>query len=187
MRKFILNLITVLAWVCQIISWFTIVFSPFIIGLIIYAKNSPELRQAALEGMGIKAAMQARYAGGLDWLIWMFILGTFAMIVMIMICRYVKKLVKNIKAEVYFANENVKWIRNLLIWTAINVVINIAGYIINKAWYAKYALLFENISVQNYIAPNGVFSGILFVVVFYLIYIVFKYGVQLQQTSDEII
>lgn len=41
--------------------------------------------------------------------------------------------------------------------------------------------------IQNFAYPTGTQGGLLFLAVIYVIYIVFKYGMQLQEDSDAII
>lgn len=191
MKKFILNLITVVAWIYQVVLWFTAVSGVIFTGIFIFGRNNPDLRKGFM--IGLKATSQnhpinqAQLSSVLNILCWMFAFGIIGCIIQILICRYVKKIIKNIKIEVYFDNENLFWIARLSIAVASYVVLNIISYFIVNMLYKVYPFFGTNNSIQNITYPSSIITGIMFLVVFYVVYIVFKYGLKLQQDSNEII
>lgn len=99
-----------------------------------------------------------------------------------MICRYARLIVKNIKQEIYFANINLNLIKKMLIFVAVNTVVTLVDYcilIVHRAWFAKY--------MNNMLYPSGITNGLLFLAVLYVVYLVFKYGMKVQEDADSII
>lgn len=61
-------------------------------------------------------------------------------------------------------------------------IISIIDYIIfitHRTWFAK--------SSNNVLYPSGVTTGLLFLAVLYVVYLVFKYGMKVQEDADSII
>ena len=91
-------------------------------------------------------------------------------------------IVKNIKQEGYFADSNLNLLKKLLISVAGYTIISIIDYIIfitHRTWFAK--------SSNNVLYQSGVTTGLLFLAVLYVVYLVFKYGMKVQEDADSII
>lgn len=91
-------------------------------------------------------------------------------------------IVKNIKQEVYFADSNLNLLKKLLISVAGYTIISIVDFIMlmtHHAWFIKYT--------NNVLYPSGVTTGLLFLAVLYVVYLVFKYGMKVQEDADSII
>ena len=122
----------------------------------------------------------------LDSYIGAIVVGLLSLIMMsvaaFLICRYARLIVKNIKQEVYFADSNLNLLKKLLISVAGYTIISIIDYIIfitHRTWFAK--------SSNNVLYPSGVTTGLLFLAVLYVVYLVFKYGMKVQEDADSII
>ena len=91
-------------------------------------------------------------------------------------------IVKNIKQEVYFADSNLNLLKKLLISVAGYTIISIVDFIMlmtHRTGFIKYA--------NNVLYPSGVTTGLLFLAVLYVVYLVFKYGMKVQEDADSII
>ena len=49
----------------------------------------------------------------------------------------------------------------------------------HRAWFIKYS--------NNVLYPSSVTTGLLFLAVLYVVYLVFKYGMKVQEDTDSII
>ena len=99
-----------------------------------------------------------------------------------LICRYARLIVKNIKQEVYFAISNSNLLKKLLISVAGYTIFLIVDFIMlmtHRAWFIKYS--------NNVLYPSSVTTGLLFLAVLYVVYLVFKYGIKVQEDADSII
>ena len=140
MKKFILNLLTVFAWIYQIFCVIGIIMGIVMIGVMPFGLKNPDFR------------------------------------------RYARLIVKNIKQEVYFADSNLNLLKKLLISVAGYTIISIVDFIMlmtHRAWFIKNA--------NNVLYPSGVTTGLLFLAVLYVVYLVFKYGMKVQEDADSII
>ena len=99
-----------------------------------------------------------------------------------LICRYARLIVKNIKQEVYFAISNSNLLKKLLISVAGYTIFLIVDFIMlmtHRAWFIKYS--------NNVLYSSSVTTGLLFLAVLYVVYLVFKYGMKVQEDADSII
>ena len=179
MKKFILNLLTVFAWIYQIFCVIGIIMWIVMGGVMLFGIRNPDFRAGFEEGMGIKGVSVDSYIGAI-------VVGLLSLIMMsvaaFLICRYARLIVKNIKQEVYFADSNLNLLKKLLISVAGYTIISIIDYIIfiiHRTWFAK--------SSNNVLYPSGVTTGLLFLAVLYVVYLVFKYGMKVQEDADSII
>lgn len=103
MKKFILNLLTVFAWIYQIFCVIGIIMWIVMGGVMLFGIRNPDFRAGFEEGMGIKGVSVDSYIGAI-------VVGLLSLIMMsvaaFLICRYARLIVKNIKQEVYFADSN---------------------------------------------------------------------------------
>ena len=179
MKKFILNLLTVLAWIYQIICVIGIIMWIVMGGAILFGIRNPDFRAGFEGSMYVKGVSVNSYV---EVLIVMLLLMILMSIAAFLICRYARLIVKNIKQEVYFADSNLNLLKKLLISVAGYTVISIIDYIIfitHRTWFAK--------SSNNVLYPSGVTTGLLFLAVLYVVYLVFKYGMKVQEDADSII
>ncbi|WP_308557181.1 DUF2975 domain-containing protein [uncultured Lactobacillus sp.] len=179
MRKFILNLLTVLAWIYQAICVLGIIAFVIVIGFIPFGLKNPDFRAGFESGMGVKGLSVNNYVGTFIVMIGLEIIMGIASF---LICRYARLIIRNIKREVYFASDNLSLLKKLLISVAGYTVISIVNFIIlmtHRAWFVKYA--------SNTLYPSGITSGLLFLAVLYIVYLVFKYGMKVQEDADSII
>ncbi|MGN1272544.1 MAG: DUF2975 domain-containing protein [Lactobacillus sp.] len=179
MRKFILNLLTVLTWVYQVICVLAIISLIAVIGVTAVGLKNPGFRAGFESGMGIKGVSVNSYIG---IFIVMMVLVIMMSIASFLICQYARLIIKNIKREIYFATNNLNLLKKLLISVAGYTVISIVNFIIlmtHRAWFVKYA--------SNTLYPSGITSGLLFLAVLYIVYLVFKYGMKVQEDADSII
>lgn len=179
MKKFILNLLTVLAWIYQIICVIGIIMWIVMGGAILFGIRNPDFRAGFESSMYVKGVSVDSYVGVLIVMLLLMILMSIAAF---LICRYARLIVKNIKQEVYFADSNLNLLKKLLISVAGYTIISIIDFIMlmtHRAWFIKYA--------NNVLYPSGVTTGLLFLAVLYVVYLVFKYGMKVQEDADSII
>ena len=115
-------------------------------------------------------------------LIVMLLLMIMMSITAFLICRYARLIIKNIKQEVYFAISNSNLLKKLLISVAGYTIFLIVDFIMlmtHRAWFIKYS--------NNVLYPSSVTTGLLFLAVLYVVYLVFKYGIKIQEDADSII
>lgn len=115
-------------------------------------------------------------------LIVMLLLMIMMSITAFLICRYARLIIKNIKQEVYFAISNSNLLKKLLISVAGYTIFLIVDFIMlmtHRAWFIKYS--------NNVLYPSSVTTGLLFLAVLYVVYLVFKYGIKVQEDADSII
>ncbi|WP_035443243.1 DUF2975 domain-containing protein [Lactobacillus crispatus] len=179
MKKFILNLLTVLAWIYQIFCVIGIIMWIAMGGAILFGIHNPDFRAGFESSMHVKGVSVNRYV---EVLIVTLLLMILMSIAAFLICRYARLIVKNIKQEVYFADSNLNLLKKLLISVAGYTIISIVDFIMlmtHRAWFIKYA--------NNVLCPSGVTTGLLFLAVLYVVYLVFKYGMKVQEDADSII
>ena len=179
MKKFILNLLTVFAWIYQIFCVIGTIMWIVMGGVMLSGIRNLDFRAGLEEGMGIKGVSVDSYIGAI-------VVGLLSLIMMsvaaFLICRYARLIVKNIKQEVYFADSNLNLLKKLLISVAGYTIISIVDFIMlmtHRAGFIKYA--------NNVLYPSGVTTGLLFLAVLYVVYLVFKYGMKVQEDADSII
>lgn len=115
-------------------------------------------------------------------LIVMLLLMIMMSITAFLICRYARLIIKNIKQEVYFAISNSNLLKKLLISVAGYTIFLIVDFIMlmtHRAWFIKYS--------NNVLYPSSVTTGLLFLAVLHVVYLVFKYGIKVQEDADSII
>lgn len=172
MKNKILNLLIVLSWLGQILLSIVVAIA-VVLGIAIAANG--EFRQGFDAGF-----IDGKHVTNNQWIILtiMFILGIIIYTLEIFIIKYVRYLINNIKNEIYFAKNNLGLLKKLLCTLGIYVVLRIGAYFL--ALQVKF--LFSDSSF-----PFGIIDSVLFLAVFYVVYLVFKYGLQLQEESDHII
>ena len=179
MKKFILNLLTVFAWIYQIFCVIGIIMGIVMIGVMPFGLKNPDFRAGFESGRGIKGGSVDSYIGAIVVVLLSMIMMSVAAF---LICRYARLIVKNIKQEVYFADSNLNLLKKLLISVAGYTIISIVDFIMlmtHRAWFIKNA--------NNVLYPSGVTTGLLFLAVLYVVYLVFKYGMKVQEDADSII
>lgn len=179
MKKFILNLLTIFAWIYQIFCVIGIIMWIVMGGVVLFGIHNPDFRAGFESGRGIKGVSVDNYIGAIVVVLLSLIMMSVAAF---LICRYARLIVKNIKQEVYFADSNLNLLKKLLISVAGYTVISIIDYIIfitHRTWFAK--------SSNNVLYLSGVTTGLLFLAVLYVVYLVFKYGMKVQEDADSII
>lgn len=165
-------MLTIFAWIYQIFCVIGIIMWIVMGGVVLFGIHNPDFRAGFEEGMGIKGVSVDSYIGTI-------VVGLLSLIMMsvaaFLICRYARLIVKNIKQEVYFADSNLNLLKKLLISVAGYTII----FITHRTWFAK--------SSNNVLYPSGVTTGLLFLAVLYVVYLVFKYGMKVQEDADSII
>lgn len=101
MKKFILNLLSVVAWIYQAFCVLSIVMSVVITGLMIFVVFQPDIRVEVQKGFRHGMSLS-------DSTMWWIIFGLFAFMFVgffaqFFICHYARSIIKNIKQEIYFA------------------------------------------------------------------------------------
>lgn len=188
MKKFILNLLSVVAWIYQAFCVLSIVMSVVITGLMIFVVFQPDIRVEVQKGLRHGMSLS-------DSTMWWIIFGLFAFMFVgffaqFFICHYARSIIKNIKQEIYFAVNNLQLLKRLLISVAVYVVITIVYYIIIFCNYStllamsKYS---KNKVASNILYPTSITNGLLFLAVLYVVYVVFEYGMKVQEDADSII
>ena len=179
MKKFILNLLTVFAWIYQIICVIGIIMWIVMGGVILFGIKNLDFRAGFESSMYVKGVSVDSYVGVLIVMLLLMIMMSAAAF---LICRYARLIVKNIKQEVYFADSNLNLLKKLLISVAGYTIISIVDFIMlmtHRAWFIKYS--------NNVLYPSSVTTGLLFLAVLYVVYLVFKYGMKVQEDADSII
>lgn len=179
MKKLILNLLTIFAWIYQIFCVIGIIMWIVMGGVVLFGIHNPDFRAGFESGRGIKGVSVDNYIGAIVVVLLSLIMMSVAAF---LICRYARLIVKNIKQEVYFDDSNLNLLKKLLISVAGYTLISIIDYIIfitHRTWFAK--------SSNNVLYPSGVTTGLLFLAVLYVVYLVFKYGMKVQEDADSII
>ncbi len=126
MKKFILNLLTVFAWIYQIFCVIGIIMGIVMIGVMPFGLKNPDFRAGFESGRGIKGESVDSYIGAIVVVLLSLIMMSVAAF---LICRYARLIVKNIKQEVYFADSNLNLLKKLLISVAGYTIISIIDYI----------------------------------------------------------
>ena len=156
MKKFILNLLTVFAWIYQIFCVIGIIMGIVMIGVMPFGLKNPDFRAGFESGRGIKGGSVDSYIGAIVVVLLSMIMMSVAAF---LICRYAR-----------------------LISVAGYTIISIVDFIMlmtHRAWFIKNA--------NNVLYPSGVTTGLLFLAVLYVVYLVFKYGMKVQEDADSII
>lgn len=183
MKKFVLNALNILGWIGEIFSILMIVLIAIESTIVAFAAHNPEIRREMSAG-----AMSAVKEMGVDphiiqIFIAMVVLGFIDFFVIFFLIRYARLLVKNLKNEIYFAKENMALLKKLLISMVIYVVLEIIGL----GLVTYMSPMVKNVKINSFVNPTPVFTAILFLAIFYIVYLVFKYGMQLQEDSNSII
>ncbi|AUX16537.1 hypothetical protein AB283_09300 [Lactobacillus amylovorus] len=189
MKKFVLNLISVLTWIYQAFCVLSIVMSVAMTGFMIFIISQPDIR-AEVE----KELQPARDISLNNNTIWWLLFGLFEFMFVgffaqFFICHYARSIVKNIKQDVYFAIDNLKLLKKLLISVAVYVVVSIIYYVMAFCNYATLTAMSKHSSntASSMFYSSGVAGGLLFLAVIYVVYLVFKYGMKVQEDADSII
>lgn len=186
MRKFVLNLLMALTWIYQVLCVFSVVTFVLAGGFTIFALSQPGAGAEAGKGMSDGLGIQL---GGNAWL-WL-MLGLFcffiaASMAQFFVCRYARLIIKNIKQEIYFAMKNLQLLKKLLISV---VVYTFATAIFYIGIYSNYATLTKiaKTSSADMIYPTSIVNSLFFLAILYVVYLVFKYGMKVQEDADSII
>lgn len=179
MKKIILNLLTILTWIYQILCVFSVITGVAMIGIVIFGFSDPDFLAGFRVGFG---AHNISNTGLTMLMIEIGIAVVLMSVTQFLICRYARLIVKNIKHEIYFAKKNLQLLKRLLISVAFYTAFSIFDYLV---------LVFNHTNIdaqaRNYLYPYGVSNGLLFLAVLYVVYLVFKYGIRVQEDSDSII
>ncbi|QQP28367.1 DUF2975 domain-containing protein [Lactobacillus ultunensis] len=181
MRKFILNLLTVLAWIYQIVCVLgLIIFVPVFV-MMFFIKSNPDFRE------GFMSTFNTHGASSIDQIILVMEITFFLLIVVtittFLICCYARLIIKNIKREIYFAADNLQLLRKLLITVGVYTVCSVIEYVL----LLTHRTCFSTYTTNDMIYPGSITNGLLFLAVFYVVYLVFKYGMKIQEDADSII
>lgn len=127
MKKFWLNLIEVVAFIYQIFCVLGMVFSVFVLGIVAFSfNNNSDFAQ------GFRAGFGSWGKGNTLWLaIAFFVVLFLEALAEFFICRFARGLVRNIKNEIFFANQNLELIRKLLVWVATYTVMTIVLFMMS--------------------------------------------------------
>lgn len=185
MKKFVLNLLTAITWICQIFCVLSIVIFVITGGLIIFVLSQPEIHTKLGQGFAEEFGMQ--FSSTWLWIvlgIWcFFIAGTVAQF---FVCRYARLIIRNIKQEIYFAVKNLQLLKKLLISVSAYTVLTVIYYI---GIYCNYTTLTKIVktSSSSMIYPTSITNSLFFLAILYVVYLVFKYGMKVQEDADSII
>ena len=172
MKKFILNLLTVFAWIYQIFCVIGIIMWIVMGGVMLFGIRNPDFRAGFEEGMGIKGVSVDSYIGAI-------VVGWLSLIMMsvaaFLICRYARLIVKNIKQEVYFDQANLHELKQLLIRSIVYTVLSIISW----------AIILPMDSTPFY--PNAYIADLVFIAIVYVVYLIFKHGLALRDDTNKII
>lgn len=186
MRKFILNALTVITWIYQVLCVLSAVIFVLAGGFTIFALSQPEAVTEASKVMSDEFGVQL---GGNTWLGLM--LGLFCffiagVVAQFFVCRYARLIIKNIKQEIYFAMKNLQLLKKLLISVAVYTALTVIFYI---GIYSNYATLTKiaKTSSVDMLYPTSIVNSLFFLAILYVVYLVFKYGMKVQEDADSII
>lgn len=183
MKKFVLNALNILGLIGEIYTMFWVVIAVIGSGFIIFVLN-PEARNQFSAGF-VKAATDMGHNPHIVPLFLMsFALGFIEYLVIFFLIRYARLLVKNLKNEIYFAKENLALLKKLLISTGVYAILEVIGLLLASNLYP----MLKNVKINPLLVnPFPSFTAVLFLAIFYVVYLVFKYGLQLQEDSNSII
>ncbi|RVU70891.1 MULTISPECIES: DUF2975 domain-containing protein [Lactobacillus] len=180
MKKFMLNLITVCAWIYQVLIVVDLV------GIVIFGV----LGGIAFSQPGIKKEVFSQFKiANPNFGLIVLILAIFFVVLAItqfFICGYVKKIIKHIKQDIYFDKQNLALLKKMLIAIGIYTVANILMFITFSFVKADFNSI-AKVTDQSFIYPFNLTSGLTYLATFYVIYLVFKSGLKLQDDSNSII
>ena len=185
MKKFVLNLLTVITWIYQVLCVFSIVTFVLAGGFTIFVLSQPGAGAEISKGMSDELGVQ--FSSTWIWLmLGMFCLFIVAMVAQFLICGYARLIIKNIKQEIYFAVKNLQLLKKLLISVSVYTVATIIFYI---GIYSNYATLTKiaKTSSVDMIYPTSITNSLFFLAILYVVYLVFKYGMKVQEDADSII
>lgn len=190
MRKFILNLLSVVAWIYQAVCVLSIVMSVVVTGFMIFVVSQPDIRTEVQKGfhqeIGVSMSNSTMWWITVSLFGFMFV-GFFAQF---FICHYARAIIKNIKKEIYFALNTMQYLKRLLISVAVYVGFTVVYYIIifcNFATFSAMSKRYAGDVTSNFLYPSSITNGLLFLAVLYVVYLVFKYGMKVQEDADSII
>lgn len=171
MKNSILSLIKFITWIVEIICIIGTIALVIIDGFILFHGNS-FVSSTGITGMGNNLSLIV-----LSILLEAVLFGTVAFSV-----RYIRMVIENIKREIYFNHANLKLVKSTLISVGVftvvsiveSVVIGFAGANVSSVYSLKFNFTDTMFSL--------VVLGIL-----YVIYLVFKNGLTLQDDQNHII
>lgn len=171
MRNSILSLIKFITWIVEIICIFGIIALVIIDGFILFHGNS-FVSSTGITGMGNNLSLII-----LSVLLEAVLFGTVAYSV-----RYIRLVIENIKRKIYFNHANLKLIKSTLISVGVFTVVSIVESIV---------IGFANANVSSVYSLKFNFTDAMFSLVvlgiLYVIYLVFKNGLALQDDQNHII
>lgn len=110
------------------------------------------------------------------------VVALLADIVMIIIVHYLQKMIANLIQEKYFEQDNLQLLRSLLVTVGIYTVLNWINVLL-----VNFTGNFAKASQLSSEWVSSSWNALIFLAIIYLIYLVFKYGLKLQQKSDTFI
>lgn len=170
-KKIIINLLNIFSWLVELFIIYKAAFSVWNLGQLVFSSNyrANFFNQEELRLTNHALTMVIFNAVG-------------EFLVAIAICvllHYGRKLILNIKHDLFFTPQNLAIIRNLLISFTTYTVLQVAtNYLANSPYETSFSHLFST----NSNLPAIVSLGIL-----YLLYIIFKNGLALQDDVDKMI
>lgn len=173
MKKVILNLLNALALICEIVLGLTALLL-LISGIDVLING-----KSMAKGMNIISNIN----NNLAVLFWVTILVAAMFIALAWTINSIRLVVKNIKHEVYFDQDNLKHLHATLISLGIFTILTIIESILTGIATAHKMVTTFNI---NFDFSGAVFSLIVLGII-YVIYLVFKNGLQLQEDHNKII
>lgn len=182
MKKFVLNALNILGWIGEIYLILIIVMEVVAgIGATILFQNH-NIEKEFIAGFKTGAVKAGASPNFWQDFIWIFFFGMIEAIVLFLVIRYARLLVKNLKNEIYFAEQNLILLKKLLISFAVYAFFEIASYI-----WERIVNPLAHVKVNSFANPYPATNALIFLAVFYVVYLVFKYGLELQNESDSII
>ena len=186
MKKFVLNLLMVITWIYQVLWVLSIVTFVLAGGFTIFALSQSGAGAEMSKVMSDEIGVQF---GENTWL-WL-MLGLFCFLIVgtvaqFFVCGYARLIIKNIKQEIYFAMKNLQLLKKLLISVSVYTVLTVILYI---GIYSNYATLTKiaKTSSVDMIYPTSITNSLFFLAILYVVYLVFKYGMKVQEDADSII
>lgn len=176
MKNFILNLLNILAWLLEILCGLVSVL--LVVSLIVMTFNLDSMAKALGIVENVGGNMLVNY------------IAVFLVIVMFVMLGWtinsIRLVVKNIKAEIYFDQANLKLLHTTLISVGVFTVVSFIESVITGIASGIGNMNGKIVFNVRFNFSDVVLSLIVLGII-YVIYLVFKNGLRLQEESNKII
>lgn len=173
MRRVILNLLNILAWILEILLGIMGVL------LIISAIDTLINGKSMAKGMNITVNV----GNNLAVIFWVAILVAAMMFALVWTINSIRLVIKNIKHEIYFDQDNLKHLHTTLVSLGSFTILSIIEAILTGIATSHRMVTTFNVNFDF----SGAFFSLIILGIIYVIYIVFQNGLKLKEEQDKII